>query len=85
MLSFGANVPVPLLVHCPIPEPPVITPCNGIAPLLPQILVSFPADAIAKEVMEIITVSDAAEQPPLCVEVRTSLIVPAAVSALLKL
>ena len=82
MVLSGLKVPVPLVLHCPA-LPPLIRP-ESASESFEQMLVSAPATAAVAIVVLITTVSVTALQSPLFVEVRTSVTLPAAESARLK-
>jgi hypothetical protein len=81
----GVNVPVPLVVHCPVPEPPAIDPESGTDVTFAQIVVSLPAEAKPAGVIVTFIVSVDGLQLALFVELNTSNTDPASVSAGLKL
>src|SRR6185437_2791931 len=83
--SLGVKVPLPVVVHTPVPEPPVILPFNTTFALLAQAVVSFPASTVGMGVIVTVTVSEDGLHVPLCVDVSISFTTLAAVSALLRL
>jgi hypothetical protein len=79
----GLNVPLPLLVHKPWPVPPAMVPDKTAEALLPHTTILLLTKAKPGVVVLITNESLIAPQPPLCVDVKNNVTIPAVESALL--
>src|ERR1051326_2269870 len=81
VVLFGENVPLPLVLHTPVPVLEV--PFSVTFALLAQTVWLLPALTVGVCWYVIVTVSETDKQDPLLVEVNISVTVPADVSAVL--
>jgi len=81
VFALGEKVPLPLLVHVPLPV--LDEPLSAAAALFAHTVTSLPASTIGGCVKVTIIVSCSGRQLPLLVVVRNSVTVPAVVSAVL--